>query len=157
MVVSLAPINTIMPIISFLFVFILVYAVLVKTKVLGENNFVSLFIALIVASFFIVNVQLVEFVKLSMSWVSVFLICLFLILVLLSFVGKESLEMFTKGKAVAGIVVAIVILLFALSSSYAFNWAINWDLLGVWSETSWFGMVLLLIVAGVVSYVLAKK
>jgi len=137
--------------------FLLVYAVLVKTKVLGDNNMVSLFLSLIIASFFIVNVNIVKLTEMTTSWFVVFLVCFFMIILLLSFVGKDVPKLFTENKSLAGVVIAIVILLFVVSSSYVFNWAINWDLIQSWFDKEWFGMVLLIVVAGVVSAVLTKK
>lgn len=157
MVVSLAPIATIMPVISFLFVFILIYALFIKTNVLGDNVWTALFLSLIIASFFIVNVDLVEFTKMSISWFVVFIVCVFLILLVLGFVGDGALKVFTGNKAIAGIIVAIVVIVFVISSMYTFNWAINWDKIQGWFDKDWFGMVALIIVAGIVSFVLTKK
>ena len=61
-----------MPIFAFLLVAIVVYAVLQKTEVLGNNSAVSLFVSFIMASFFIVEVQLVDFVGFTTSWFSPF-------------------------------------------------------------------------------------
>jgi hypothetical protein len=157
MVVSLAAINTIMPVISFLFIFIFVFALLDKLKILGDNKMVSLFLSLIIAAFFIVNVNLVQFTQTNISWFIVFIVCLFMIILMLSFVGKEAIEFFTKSNTVAGVLVALVIVLFAVSASYTFNWAINFDLIQSWFDKDWFGMVVLIVVAGVVSFVLTKK
>lgn len=158
MVVSLAAINTIMPVISFLFIFILVYALLVKTKILGgDNNWVPLFLSLIIASFFIVNVDLVEFTQMNVSWFVVFIVCLFMILLMLSFVGEKSLKFFTEEKGFAGVLVAIVVIMFVVSSSYTFNWAISFDAVEEWFNNDWAGMILLIVLAGFVSWVLTKK
>ena len=157
MVVSLAAISTIMPVISFLFIFILIYALLAKTEILGKNNMISLFLSLIIASFFIVNVNLVEFTQMNVSWFVVFIVCLFMILLMLSFVGKEASEFFTKNTKVAGVLVALVIIMFVVSSSYAFNWVVNFDLVQTWFDKDWFGMVVLIVIAGIVSFVLTKK
>ncbi len=157
MVVSLAAINTVMPVISFLFIFILVFALLEKVKLLNDNKMVSLFLSLIIAAFFIVNVNLVEFTQLNVSWFVVFIVCLFMILIMLSFVGKEATEFFTKSKGVAGVLVALVIILFAVSASYTFNWAINFSLIQSWFDKDWFGVAVLIVVAAAVSFVLTKK
>jgi hypothetical protein len=158
MVVSLAAINTIMPVISFLFIFILIYALLVKTKILGgDNNWVPLFLSLIIASFFIVNVDLVEFTKMNVSWFVVFIVCLFMILLMLSFVGEDALKFFTKEKSFAGVLVAIVVIMFVVSSSYTFNWAISFDTVDAWFNNDWAGMIILIVLAGFVSWVLTKK
>lgn len=150
MVVSLAPLNAIMPILAFVFIFVLIYALLMKTKVLDANPWVSLFLSLVMASFFVVNTQLVEFTKLNVSWVMVFVVCLLMIMLVLGFVGKEATETFTKNKTFAGALVGILVLIFVVSSSYVFNWVINWDLLQTWFDEDWFGMVILAVVAGIV-------
>jgi len=157
MVVSLAAIGTILPVISFLFIFILVYALLVKTEILGDNNTISLFISLIIASFFIVNVNLVAFTQLNVSWFVVFIVCLFMILLMLNFVGKDATEFFVKEKKFAGVIVALVIIMFLVSASYTFNWAISLAVFESWFDNEWFGMVLLIVVAGLISWVLTKK
>ena len=157
MVVSLSPLLTIMPIVSFLFILILVYALLQKTKLLGDNKSVSLMLSFAIAIFFIVNTQVVEFVKINVSWFVIFFVCLFLIVMTLAFTGNDALEAFTKNKGVAWVLVAIVVIIFAFASSHVFNWVVNWNLIQSWFNESWFGMVLLLIVAGVVSWVLTKK
>jgi hypothetical protein len=157
MVVSLAGINTIMPVISFLFIFIFVYALLAKTKVLGENNMVSLFLSLIIASFFIVNVNLVEFTKMNVSWFVVFVVCLFMILTALALVGKDATKFFVENNKIAGVIVALVVILFVVSASYTFNWAINFDLVQTWFDKDWFGMVVLVVFAAIVSFVITKK
>jgi len=156
MVVSLAGILTIMPIISFLFVFILIYALLIKTNVLGDNKFTSLFISLIIASFFIVNVNLVDFTRMSVSWIVVFIVCVFMILLVLGFIGKDALKVFTDNKTIAGVCVALIVVIFLIASMYTFNWAINWKLIQSWFDKDWFGMVVLIVVAVVVASVLTK-
>ncbi len=146
-----------MPIIAFLFVFILVYAILKKTEILGDNNAVAIFIALILAVFFIANVQLVDFVKFSSAWIGVFVVCLFLILLLVGLMGKDALKLVTESKGVGGAIVFLVIVFFIISSAYTFNWAVNWDKISSWFTTDWFGLILLLVVAGIVGWVLSKK
>jgi len=145
-----------MPILSFLLVFVIVYALLAKTKVLGENKGVHLMISLIFAIFFIVQVSLVDFVSFSSAWFAVFFVAVFLILVMIAFV-KGDLETFTKNKYIAWVLLALLAIFFVISSAYTFNWAVNWDLVQSWFYTDWFGLVLLLVIAGIVSWVVAKK
>jgi len=64
---------------------------------------------------------------------------------------------FGKGNWFAWVLLALLIGFFVISSSYVFNWALNWEVLEDWFDSDWFGMVLLLAIAGVVSAVLAKK
>ena len=154
MVVDLSGLNFIMPVFSFLFVFVLIYALLAKTKILGESKFIHLFLSLILSIFFIVNVSLVEFVRFSSSWFVVFFVCVFLILIMIAFThGKVDVIM---KPWVAWIILVALIIFFIISSSYTMNWTINWLSLKGWFLTDWFGLVLLLIIAGIVSWVLIK-
>jgi hypothetical protein len=155
MAVSLDFLNFILPILSFLFVFVIVYALLAKTKILGENFGIHIFISFILATFFIVNLSLVEFVEFSFAWLVVFFVVIFFILALIGFThGKIDVIM---KPWVAWALLAVVIIIFIVSSSYVFAWTINWEKLWDWAFTDWFGLVLLLIVAGIVSWVLSQK
>lgn len=156
-VAEIGSISYFLPIFSFLLVFILVYAILKKTAILGDSNGVLLFISLILASFFIVNVKMVEFVEFSSSWFVVFLVCILFILMFLAFVSKDYLKVFTENKAFALIFLAVLIIAFVVSAARIFNWVLEWDKIQAWFSTDWFGMILLLAVAGVVAWVLSKK
>lgn len=154
---SIAGISYFLPILSFLLVFVLVYALLKKTEVLGDNDGINLLISFILAVFFIVEASLVDFINFSTAWAVVFIVCVFLILLLIGFVGKDALGTITGNKGVAWVLLAGIIIFFIISSAYTFNWAVNWQQVTDWAYTDWFGMVLLLVVAGVVSWVIAHK
>ncbi len=154
--VDVSTIGYFMPIISFLFVFVLIYALLIKTGILGENNAVALMISLFLSSFFIFNASLVEFVRVSSSWVVVFVVCLFFILTLLSFTHGKGLDKLI-GNKVALAVLAVLILIFVISSSYVFNWVINFGFFKSLGESKWTGLVVLLIAAGVVGKVITSS
>jgi len=157
MAVELAALNFFMPILSFLLVFVLIYAILVKTEILGDNKSIHLLISFIMAVFFIVEVSLVDFVNFSTAWFAVFVVCLFFMLIFLGFVGKDTIGEVTKNKAVAWVLLIALVVFFIISSAYTFNWAINWESLWSGEYADWTGMVILLVVAGIVSWVLAKK
>jgi hypothetical protein len=156
MVAVLSPLGYFMPIISFLFVFVLIYAVLVKTNILGKNNAVSLMISLMLSAFFIYNASLVEFVKTSAAWFVIFFICVFFILLLITFTHGDGIKKIMN-PSMAWVMLAILVIIFVVSSSYVFNWAVNWTTLKDWAHTDWFGFVLLLVMAGIVAKVLTKK
>jgi len=150
----LGGLNFLMPIFSFLFVFIVVYAVLAKTKVLGENKPVHLFISLLLAIFFIVNLDMRDYLKFSAAWMAVFIVCLFLVIVLITFThGKVETIMVPW---FAWTILVVLILFFIISSTYFFSWTFNWDAIQNWFDTDWFGFVLLLIIAGLISWALPK-
>ena len=143
-----------MPIFSFLFVFIIAYALIIKTKILGDNKAVSLFISFILAVFFIVNVNMIDWLKFSSAWIAVFFVCLFLIITLITFTHGNIDAI--KKPWVAWVLLIILLLFFIISSTYFFAWTLNWDKVSGWFDTEWFGFVLLLIIAGIVSWVLSK-
>lgn len=155
MVANLSVIGYFLPVISFFFVFVLIYAVLNKTGILGKNNGVSLMISFMLSAFFIYNASLVEFVKTSSAWFVVFFVCIFFIMLLITFThGKVDKIM---NPSMAWVLLALLVVVFVVSSSYVFNWAVNWTTLKDWAHTDWFGFILLLIMAGIVSAVLTKK
>ncbi|MFH0808431.1 MAG: hypothetical protein V1888_02340 [archaeon] len=155
---SVSVIGYFMPIFAFLLVFIVVYALLVKTKVLGDAPAILLFVSFILASFFIVEASLVEFVQFSSAWFGVIVIGLFFLIVLLAFIPGIDLKVFFgKGNWFAWVLLGLLVAFFVISSAYVFNWVVNWGMVQDWFDTDWFGMILLLIIAGVVSFTIAKK
>ena len=141
------------PIFAFLLVFIVVYALLAKTNVLGGSELIMIFISLILAAFFVVEVSLVEFVRFSSAWFAVLIVGLFFLLVILAFLpGKEPLGFLTKGSWFSWAMLGVIIAFFVISSAYVFNWAVNWGMVGDWVNSDWFGMILLLVIAAVVAW-----
>lgn len=154
---SVGAIGYFMPIFAFLLVFIVVYALLVKTKVLGDNQPVMLFISFIMSSFFIIQASLVEFVKFTSAWFSVIIIAVFFLISLLGFLpGKEPFAFLGKGNWFSWVILGIIVAFFITSSAYVFNWAVNWSMIQGWLDTNWFGMLLLLAVAALVSWKIKK-
>ena len=152
--VSLTAVDWYLPLISFFLVFIVSFAILQKTKVLGDDSSVSIFLAFIFGALFVVNTSLVEFVRVTTSWISVVMVFLFFVMVILAFSGFK-IEEFFKGKAGWGLLV-LVLLLFVVSSAYVFSWAINWGRVWTWAGTDWFGFLVLIILAFIVSKVMTK-
>ena len=95
---SVSAVGYFMPIFAFLLVFIVVYALLVKTKILGDNQSIMLFISFILSGFFIVQTSLVEFVKFTSAWFVVGVVMVFFLVTLLGFLpGKTPFEFLGKG------------------------------------------------------------
>jgi hypothetical protein len=152
MPVSLGAFNFFLPVFSFLLVFIVIYALITKTKLLGEEKFIPLLISFILASFFIIHVSLVDFVIFSSSWMSVIFVLVFFTFLLLAFL-PGGLDFLKKGwVSWAGLGALVVV--FIIASSYTFNWAINWSEI---FYTDWLGFILVLLIALIVSFVIAKK
>lgn len=158
MVAAITPIaglTLFMPIIAFLFIFVVVYALLEKTKVLGGTQWLHLFVSFLMAIFFVVNASLVDFVRFNASWFGVFLVCLVFIMILISFTHGK-IDWFTK-PWVGWVLVVGLIVFFIISSSYVFNWAISLDAIGTWFDSKWIGFIVLLIVTLIASWILTKK
>ena len=153
MAAVLSTLSWFVPIFAFLLVFIVVYAMLSKTGILGTSQAVMLFISFVLASFFIVQASLVEFIQFSSAWFSALIIILFFLLVILAFLpGKEPLSFLTKNNWFSWVVLGVIVAFFLISSVYVFNWAINWDLIGGWFDTEVVGMIMLLVIAAIVSW-----
>ena len=154
---SMSAIGYFMPVFAFLLVFIVIYALLAKTKILGSSNWIMLFVSFVMASFFIVEASLVEFVEFSSAWMSVLIIGVFFVLLVLAFMPWDNpLNFLTKGAWFSWVLLGVIIALFVVSAAYVFNWAINWGMVNDWFYSDWFGMVLLLVIAFIVSWKIAK-
>ena len=167
MPINITGIYFFMPVFSFLFVFVVVYAILTKTKVLGEQK-VNLLISFVMAIIFMNFSSMQLYVETMLPWFVVFVICLFLVLVIMAFSTKDVGKMMTP--AFAWVMVAILVVIFLISAIKVFNPVFHPEY-GITSgdspqiigqvrsmfdnQTS--GSVLLLIVAAVVTWVLVRK
>ena len=150
---SISAVGYFMPIFAFLLVFVVVYALLFKTKVLGDNQAIMVFISFILSGFFIVQTSLVEFVKFTSAWFVVGVVLVFFLISLLGFLpGKTPFEFLSKGNWFSWVVFGILVTFFIFSSSYIFNWVVNWGLVQEWFSSKWFGMILLLFIAAIVAW-----
>ena len=156
-----------MPLFSFLFVFLIVFAILQKSKLLGESP-TNVFVGLIMAIIFISFSSLDLYVRTIVPWFIVLLVCTFLILVLAGFATKD-LDWLMKGFfgwALIGILVAV----FLIAAIYVFNPVFHPSLIiasgenfslveqiRYASEGRIFGTLLLLVIAGLVAWFVGKK
>jgi len=146
--------NFLMPLISFLFITVVIYAVLLKTKLLGDNKGIHLFVSFLLAIFVVVNLDMRRYIQFSGAWIAVFIVCMVLILTLITFThGQVDMIM---NKYVAWALLIILLLFFVISSTFFFSWTLQPNTVWTWFNTEWFGFVLLLVVAGVVSWVLSR-
>ncbi len=158
MSISISAINYFIPIFAFLLVFIVIYALLKKTGILGGNEPVMLFVSLILASFFVIETSLIEIVKFSSAWISVLVIAVFFLILIIGFLPwKEPFDFLTKGSWFSWVVLALIIVIFIVTSGYVFHWAITWGEVTTWVGTEWFGMILLLVIAAVVAFIIKGK
>lgn len=156
-----------LPILSFLAVCIIIFAVLNKTKII-EQKWLQAFVAIIFAAIFIAAVGPSDYVINISAWFVVFLISLFLLLILMGLVGKD-MNFMHKGIGIAFVV--LLILMFIISAIVVFS-----DSLGpfmpwnnsdsgsaeVQNVTSWLysgrvmGAILLVIVSAIAAWILTR-
>ncbi len=158
-----------LPILAFLVVFAIMLAVLNKTKLLGDNLYIQLFFAFVISTIFVTATSVRQLVLNVLPWFAVLLIALFLLMVLIGFMGKTDAIM---NKGVGWIFVVLLIITFLVSGVKVFSGTIGAYLpgsptLGTGNPnlTNFFqwvyspqvsGATILIIVAALVSWVLVK-
>jgi peptidoglycan/LPS O-acetylase OafA/YrhL len=146
-------------ILPFLLVFVLVFAVLQKTKVLGEGkNQIDALIALAVGLILIAVPVARDFIVNIMPWLAVGLVVILIFLMLSGFVGSDNKEGLKLGKGVKNTFLGLAAL-FVVALVVYFSGL--WDLLfdGGADYGSWLPSVVMLviIVAAVVVAIGGKK
>jgi hypothetical protein len=152
--VDVSLIQNYLPILSFLLVFVVVFALLAKSKILGESKFVNLFVSFLVATIFVSLTSAREYVISITPWFAVFVLISLFVLVLAAVAGKVP-EVFTKG---VGIAVTIgLLILFLVSAYYTFSSTPFVEQLADWvSSPRVYGILLLVATSAIVSWVLIK-
>ena len=149
--------NFFIGIFAFLLIFIVVYSLLKKTGVLGGNEPIMLLVSFLLAIFFVTEASLIEFVRVSSSWVSVVLVVIFFVILLIGFLpGKEPLKFLEKGW-VSWVVIGIILAVFFFVSIYVFNWAVSWNYVDNFLGNDWIGFIILLVIALIVGVALVRK
>lgn len=167
MAIDISGIFFFMPIITFLFVFLVVWSVLVMTKILGDAPWVNLFVGLIMATIFISFSSLDLYVRTVIPWFVVLLICTFLVLLLSGLASKDLYRAMTT--KVGWVAIVLLIIVFMIAAIKVFNPVFHPDLIVTsgegtslveqiryGAEGTVFGTILLIIIAGIVSWVLIK-
>lgn len=147
------------PILAFLVVFVIMYAILAKTKILGEDAgpWLLLFISFLVATIFVSAAGVRRYVLEITPWFAVLVVSLFFILFIIGFVGKPA-EFLQKGIGILAVLVLIAI--FLISGFIVFSESIFTFLppIDEWVYSSRvFGSILLIAISAVVSWVLVKS
>ncbi len=170
MTLDISGIYFFMPVFSFLLVFLIIYAVLAKTKVLGESNGVHLLISFIMAVIFMAFSSMRLYVETIIPWFIVLLVIVFLILLIAGLATKKLDDIMTNKFAWGIIIVFIVILI--LVAIKVFNPVLHPDLVitggengpGIISQLTELitasnvaGTILLLIIVGAVAWVISRK
>lgn len=113
---SLGFLEFFLPVFSFLFIFVIMYAVLDKFKLMGENKPVKFIAALSIALLFLFSKGILEFVNFITPWFVVLVIVALFILSLFMFMGVKEKEMeasVNKPALYWTVLIIIIILLIA--------------------------------------------
>ncbi len=169
MAVDVSPIAYFAPIFAYLLVATVISAVLVKTKLISESPWINVFVALFVATLFVSAGGVRTFVEVLTPWFALLFISLFMLLLIMGFVGKP-VENFYKG--LGAVFIGIFALIFLISGFFVYsNVLIKYipgPTYGLGADpnflyfTDWFyaralGGVLLLIVSALVGWVLVSS
>ncbi len=119
--IDLSGISTFMPVLGFLLVFSIVYALLAKTKTLGENKFISLLVSFCVAIIFLISSTAIEVVKNITPWVAVFAILLVFAVILVGVVLKGDALEKVFSPAFGWVILIFTIGFFVISSAMVFS------------------------------------
>lgn len=151
-----------MPIFGFLFVFVIMFALLDKLKILGDAKAVNIMISFIISIIFVTVASIRQYVQTILPWFAVLIISLFLILLIVGFTGYDK---FPK-KTLTWIAIAILVIIFLLSAIKVFGTAVTQYLPGNPSDSrfksfifsdQFLGAFILAIVAVAATWVLTKK
>lgn len=154
------------PILAYFLVLLVVTAVLIQTKLLGDFKWLAVFIGLAIATLFVAAGGVVDYVLTVTPWIAALILSLFFILLLVGFAGVKKDGAFMKNLGL--VVVVIAVLIFLISAFVLYSSLIIQYIPGtsgyVGNDTTDFlfsprvvGAFLLLIVAALASWVLLKS
>ena len=155
MAIDISGLSFFMPIFGFLFVFVIVYALLVKTKILGESQFINLLISFIIAVIFATVSSVQDYVQMVTPWFVVLIIALFFILIIVGLSQNKITDII--GKKFVWVFIVALILVFLISATKVFSpvWGDVQDF--ITNEGRVVGGIILLIVAALVAWAVTKK
>ena len=148
-------------ILPFLLIWTIVFAVLQKTKLLGENKQLDSIVSVVIAFIFISVLQPKEIVNNLILFLTIALIVMFVGLLLWGFIsgkemGKDILS--EKGsKWVAGIIMVVGVIIAFVYSAKVNNQLIDFLFKQSWSGAFWTNVSFIVIVAVALALVLRKK
>ena len=154
----------IMPLLAYLFIFTLVYALLAKTRVLGDNQFVHFMLSIVVAVIFILSPMATKFTALTIPWIAIFMFMIFFILLIITFV-RGKIDDIVKSQFIAIIIAVIILIIFIISAINVFGPLVSQGYFSPEGQTAFnfftnpqfYGLAVLLVVAGIVSWIVTKK
>ena len=141
---------------AFLLIFVLVFAVLQRAKILGENNSTNALISLAVALMFIFVPFARDFVVGIMPFLAIALAVMLVFFILLGFVVGDQWNQNKWIKPVFGILIGIFLVAVILFVSGWWNLIAN-NFTNILGPNGWAVIILIVIIGGAVALVWKKK
>lgn len=154
------------PILAYFLVGLVVATVIVNSNLLGKSKWVGIFAGLVIATIFVAAGGVVDYVLVVTPWIAALLLSVFFILLLSGFAGVKPDSKFFKSMGPVFIVVAGIIFIvsaFVVYSDIISRYVIFSDyyigngFTDLLYSPRVLGAILLLFVAAIVSWVVAKK
>jgi len=150
---------------AFALVFLVTYALLAKTKILGSNSFIHFLTSFLVAVIFASSPTTTQFTVLTIPWIGVLSVMLLLVLMIFAFV-KGNLDEVVKSPIVSVILIAIILIIFLVAAVNVFGPFFASQMPGPEQKPgiisflihpAVLGGIILLIIAAISSAILTKK
>jgi len=142
----------------FLLIFFIVFAILERTKVLGDNKQLSALTAFVIALIFVGAANQKEFVENMILFLTVAIVVAFVGLLLWGFVSGGELKIESTGlKWAAGALVGGGTLVAVLWASGIQGGVIDLLFYQSWSGTFWTNVLFIAVIAGALALVLRKN
>ena len=112
-----------LPVFTFLFIFVLMYALLDKFKLMGENKWLKLIAAFSIALLFLFSKDTLKFVEFITPWFVILVVLALFILSLFMFMGMKEgdVEKAVKDPVVYWTVLVIIIILLIIAIGEVFT------------------------------------
>jgi len=157
--IDLSGVSYILPIATFVLVFVVIFAILKKTAVLGDNNFINAIVGLIFGIIIISFSQVRSYLELVSPWFVVLVVLMLFVLVLGGFLLAKDVSKIAH-PAVAWVFIGLLALAFLIigyyhfdiNCSHTFSHIKNW-----FFKREVFGSFILGAVALIVSFIITKK
>ena len=150
-------INLFLPVFAFILIFAVMYGLLSKTKVLGENKFVHILVSFAIAIIFLASTSAIQFAKVSSGWFAAFILSILFIVLIVGLIHKNIEEVL--GKGFAWFLIIIIIVVFIFSAATVFKDFINTYLTKPKSallDPTIFGVIILLALTVFASWLMTK-
>jgi len=108
-----------MPIFSWLFVFVLLYAILEKTGIMGENKALSVVAAVSIATITVLYTQIAQLISFVAPWMVFIFIFILLLFGGLMFFGVKQEELWKELSIWTVFVISFFIILIGLTQTYS--------------------------------------